>query len=48
MSSLQDFWTAFVVISFLVFKARAGQEPGKLQRAEQEESVYLKEKSIFI
>lgn len=48
MSSLQDFWTAFVMISFLVFKAQAGQKPGKLQGPEQEKSVYSKENRIFI
>lgn len=47
MSSLQDFWTVFVMISFLVFKTHVGQEPGKLQKVECEESIYLKDKMYF-
>lgn len=47
MCSSQDFWIAFIVISFFVLKAHSGQDTEKLQKAGQEESVYFKEKNIF-
>lgn len=47
MSSLQDFWTAFIVISFLVFKAHAGQELGKLQKTEQAGRVSILERKKY-